>query len=89
MTAEEHDRQMAKVHALTFFIAEVLDGLDLANVSLATPSYRRLLSLAELHSQESQALLDTIQLGNPFAAHAREQFVSRADELLARMATDT
>ena len=80
MSADEHDRQMAKVHALTFFVAEALNGLDLESVTLKTPSFAKLTDLASLTEVESRALLDTLQTGNPYAAGVRREFVRKVEE---------
>lgn len=81
MTADEHDRQMAKVHALTFFIARGLFGMDKDEVVLKTPSYKRLESLIELEHHHSEELFETIQLGNPHAEAVRRGFVHDIEEL--------
>jgi prephenate dehydrogenase len=81
MTADEHDRQMAKVHALTFFIARGLFGMDREGIVLKTPSYKRLESLIELEHHHSDDLFETIQLGNPHAEAVRQGFVHDIDAL--------
>ena len=81
MSAEEHDREMAKIHALTFFIARGLFGMDIEDFRLKTPSYKRLESLIELERNHSEELFETIQLGNPFAESVRRGFVRDIDKL--------
>lgn len=81
MTTAEHDQQMAKVHALTFFIARALFGTDFSDVTLKTPSFERLLNLIELEHNHSRELFETIQLGNPFAEETRQQFIRHAQAL--------
>lgn len=76
MSAEQHDRQMAKVHALTFFIARALFGTDFSGVIIKTPSFQRLMSLVDLESHHSQELFDSIQNGNPFAEEVRQRFIA-------------
>jgi prephenate dehydrogenase len=78
-TTIEHDKEMAIVHALTFFIAQGLVNDKIHDASLHTPSFQKLLSLAELERHHSDDLFKTIQQGNPYAAEARQKFV---DELL-------
>lgn len=75
MTAEEHDRGMAQVHALTFFVARGLRTMDLPQPAFMTPSYRELLDLIELDALHSQELYDTVQHGNPYAADMRQRFI--------------
>lgn len=81
MTAQEHDKQMAQVHALTFFVARTLLNMDVAAVSLKTPSFEKLLSLIDLERTHSQELFDTIQIGNPFASDVRHAFLREATRI--------
>lgn len=81
MSADEHDKQMAKVHALTFYIARGLFGLGLDHVDLKTPSFQRLESLIQLEHSHTSDLFETIQLGNPYAAEIREQFLRSLQKL--------
>lgn len=80
-SAETHDRQMATVHALTFFIARALDQFGLESYELNTPSYRRLLHLAELDKHHSDDLFDTIQSGNPYSKAVRQKFIVILNDL--------
>lgn len=75
MTAEEHDRTMAQVHALTFFAAHGLASMPENKVQFMTPSYQKVLDLVALDQTHSQELFRTIQLGNPFAQEVREQLI--------------
>lgn len=76
MTPGEHDKEMALVHALTFFIARGLRGLSLGQLTLETPSFTHIRQLAHLDQVHSQELFETIELGNPFAKEIRESFVA-------------
>jgi prephenate dehydrogenase len=78
MSAEEHDKEMAWVHALTFFVGRGLMELNPPKSILATGYYQKLLDLVELESSHSKELFDTVQKGNPFAKEIRERFL---DEL--------
>lgn len=80
-TAEEHDREMSTVHSLTFFIAQALVDMGLGDVRLRTPSFQKLLELAELERSHSSDLFETIQAGNPFAGEVRRKFIAALDEL--------
>jgi prephenate dehydrogenase len=84
-TAEEHDREMAHVQALTHFVARALDELHVAKSALATVSYEELMRAARLVSEDSWELFQTIQQGNPFAADKRKSFVGKLVELEKRM----
>lgn len=81
MSEKEHDQEMAVVHALTFFIAHSLKDMELHVPTLSTPSFKKLLSLAELEKHHSGELFHTIQAGNPYAAAIREKFLRLATTL--------
>lgn len=78
MSAEEHDREMAVVQGLTFFIARTLDIIKVHDQRLTTPSFRRLLSLAELELHHSPELFRTIQQGNERTRDVRQRFLDAA-----------
>lgn len=78
MTAAEHDREMALVQGLTFYIAHALKDMNLHHMKLETPSFRRLLHLAELEKHHSEELFKTIQQGNAYTAEVREAFLREA-----------
>lgn len=81
MSAEDHDRQMATAHALTFFISEALSSFKLKNQILKTPSFEKLLSLSHLVEAETEDLLNLIQDDNPFAQELRNKFIAEALEV--------
>lgn len=81
MSADEHDRQMATVQSLTFFIAQGLSRYGLDRMKLSTPSFERLLQLADLDKSHSEDLLDTIFRGNPYAREVRRKFIDEMDRL--------
>lgn len=81
MSMEEHDKEMAVVQGLTFFIARVLDVFGLDDQQLSTPSFQKLLSLAELEEQHSKDLFYTIQSGNNFTKDVRKKFIKIAQDL--------
>lgn len=75
MTNEEHDREMANVHALTFFVARGLAQTGLQESPFQAPSFQMLLNLVAFDRSHTEDLFRTIELGNPFAKAARERFV--------------
>jgi prephenate dehydrogenase len=81
LSAEEHDRQMALVQGLTFFVARALVGMDVHDVELMTPSFKKLLDLADLEKSHTNNLFLTIQNSNPYAEEVRRRFVRVVDEL--------
>lgn len=81
MSAKDHDKQMAQVHALTFFVARGLMKSDLHKNTLTTPSFKKLLDLAELESHHSSALFNTIQSANPYSKTTRSKFIKKLKSL--------
>lgn len=79
--SDEHDKQMALVHGLTFFVARILKDFNLSDASLKTPSFNKLISLAELEKHHSKDLFITIEKGNPHTEEVRKHFIDRAIEL--------
>lgn len=76
MSSDEHDRAMAEIHALTFFLARGLGNLNLPAVPVMTPSFQMLLNLITFNSNETEELFQTIQQGNPYAAEIRERMIA-------------
>ncbi len=81
MSSAEHDKTLALVQGLTFFIARILKDFDLESSKLITPSFRKLISLAELEKQHTTDLFITIEKGNPYTEEVRQHFIDRAQEL--------
>ena len=79
MTPEKHDKEMAFVHAMTFFIARGLREINLDHLVLETPSFRHIKQLAHLDRIHSQELFETIELGNPYAAMVREHLIANLE----------
>lgn len=80
MTAEEHDKQMALVQGLTFFLARALSKLDITSIESHTPSFRHIQNLVNLDEVQSQELFDTMEVGNPYAKAARQQLMQHLAE---------
>lgn len=81
-TAEEHDREMAYVQALTHLIGRSLVNLRIPDEQLKTPSYQHLLDLCALIGDDTFELFTAIQTLNPYAAEVAEAFVAEAESLL-------
>jgi prephenate dehydrogenase len=75
MDADQHDRGMAELHALTYYVASALSDFGVSERPISTPSYDKLVSLVNLFSTHSQALVDTIEGGNPYAAQMRTKLM--------------
>lgn len=78
VSAIEHDKEIAIVQGLTFYIARSLKNMDIENQLLHTPSFQRLLNLVALEQDHSQQLFETIQLGNKYTAKVRSDFLAAA-----------
>jgi len=85
-TAEEHDREMAYVQALTHLIGRSLVNLNIPDEQLKTPSYQHLLELCGLIGSDTFELFTAIQTQNPFASEIAEAFVAEARGLLDQVA---
>jgi len=83
-TAEEHDKTMATVHGLTFFIAQSLIDMQLDTPSLPTGFYAHLQKLIDMQRHHTDDLTDTVEQYNPYAKAVRSRFLKAADELNER-----
>ncbi|MEO7617724.1 MAG: prephenate dehydrogenase/arogenate dehydrogenase family protein [Candidatus Saccharibacteria bacterium] len=84
MDADKHDRGMAELHALTYYVAGALSDFGVSERPISTPSYDKLVSLVNLFSTHSQALVDTIEQGNPYAAQMRTKLMQSFANMDAR-----
>jgi prephenate dehydrogenase len=87
-SAEEHDREMAYVQALTHLIGRSLVNLGIPDEDLKTQSYQHLLELCSLIGADTFELFTAIQTQNPFAAEVVEAFVAEARSLLDQVAVE-
>jgi prephenate dehydrogenase len=85
-SAEEHDREMAYVQALTHLIGRSLVNLGIPDEQLKTASYQHLLELCSLIGADTFELFTAIQTQNPFAAEVAGAFVDQARSLLEQVA---
>jgi prephenate dehydrogenase len=81
----EHDRQMATIQGLTFFIGRSLLELGVSEASLTTGYYKKLLALAEQEKQHSDALFLTVESANPYASEVRKRFLDQAQQIHDRL----
>ncbi|MEM6997783.1 MAG: prephenate dehydrogenase/arogenate dehydrogenase family protein [Patescibacteria group bacterium] len=84
MSADEHDKQMARAQALTFYISEALSMMDVEEQELMTPSYRKLLDVRNLVNHETQDLLDLFQNENPYADTIRGSFLESTGKVRSK-----
>lgn len=80
-SAEEHDREMAYVQALTHFVARAINEMNIPDSPLSTQAYLKLLELKGLLSGDSFELFKAIENNNPFAKEIRENFKSQLIKL--------
>jgi prephenate dehydrogenase len=85
MSAEEHDMVMARVHALTFFVARGLGNMGLTDELFMTPSYKMLMDLVRLDKTHSGELFKTIEQGNPYARQQRQRLMDSFAEIEASL----
>jgi prephenate dehydrogenase len=81
MTAEQHDKEMALVHALTFFVARGLDNMNITKTHFATPSFDLIQNLIDFDARHSEELFQTIQTGNPYAKQVRKQLLTHLESV--------
>jgi len=84
-SAEEHDREMAFVQALTHLIGRTLVGMNIPDEMLKTQTYQHLLDLTGLIGKDSFELFTAIQTLNPYAHEIAGDFVARAADLLTQV----
>jgi prephenate dehydrogenase len=80
-SADQHDRDMADIQALTHLIGRTLIRLDIKSHDTDTRSYEQLLELCNLLRFDSFELFETIQNGNPHAKAVRDAFRAELDAL--------
>jgi len=83
VSAEEHDREMAYVQALTHLIGRTLSAMEIPDESLKTQTYQHLLDMCSLIGNDTFELFTAMQVMNPFAAEVVDDFIGRAEDLLA------
>lgn len=81
MSCDEHDREMAWVHALTFFVGRGLLNMNPPTSPLTTHYYNELLDVVNVEKTHSLELFNTIQKGNPYAQEMRKKFIASLNDL--------
>ncbi len=80
-TPEEHDKQIAYVQALTFFLGKAINQMDIPDPELKTPTYEYLLNIKRIVGSDTDDLFKTIQLENLFAKEVRQEFLQKLIDL--------
>ena len=87
LSPDEHDRAMAYMQSLPFFIARALVSIDLLELRhrdvLAIPSFEKLAEIAFIEQQHTVDMFDTSQISNPYADEARRHFLAALQQLQA------
>jgi prephenate dehydrogenase len=83
---EEHDRIMARTHAIAFFVAKgLLDiGAD-RELPFAPPSFQALARTIETVRSDAAHLFVAIERANPYAAEARQELVDALSRVHAEL----
>ncbi|MDR1745231.1 MAG: prephenate dehydrogenase [Planctomycetota bacterium] len=78
---DTHDREMAKVQAMTHFMSRALREIGLEPSPMATRAYEKLQEFASIALSDSWDLFLTIENGNPHAEELRRRLVSELQRL--------
>lgn len=80
--AHEHDRKMARTHALAFFVARgVLDiGVDI-DEPLAPPSFKAMATTVRTVREDAGHLFDVLHGQNPYASGMRKEYLQALSAL--------
>jgi prephenate dehydrogenase len=87
-SAEEHDRVMARTHAMAFFIAKGLIDVGAAEgLGFTPPSFRALAQTIDTVRSDAGHLFLAIERDNPYAAEARQALINSLSEVHTRLET--
>jgi prephenate dehydrogenase len=85
----EHDRVMARTHAMAFFIAKGLIDVGAAEgLTFSPPSFRALAQTIDTVRSDAGHLFLAIERDNPYAAEARQALLDALGEVHARLEGD-
>lgn len=87
-TAEEHDKEMAYVQALTHLIGRALVAMKIPAEQMQTQSYKNLLGLCELIGQDTWELFHSLQTMNPYAGEVTGRFLEEVNGLMAKVGAE-
>lgn len=86
LTAEEHDRSMARSQALVFLLARALRRAEVGTPLHGTPSERRVFSALRLVDADTDELYEDILTLNPFAAAVTATLIDAVCDEAERLA---
>ncbi len=78
---DAHDREMARVQAMTHFMSRALREIGLEPSPMATKAYEKLQEFASIVLSDSWDLFLTIENGNPYAEEIRCRLVGEMEKL--------
>lgn len=81
LSPDDHDREMAWIHALSIFIGRGLLNIYLPSSELAANYYQQLRELHDIEAGHSLELFQTIQLASPYAKDVRDQFLHALESI--------
>lgn len=84
-TPENHDREMARVQAMTHFMSRALKEIGLNPSPMATRAYEKLQEFSSIVLSDSWDLFLTIQNGNPYAKEIRQGLMHEMQKLEDRL----
>jgi prephenate dehydrogenase len=80
VSPEAHDRAMAYMQSLPFFIARALVSMDILGLpeadDLSIPSFRKLAEIAAIEQHHTSEMFETSQRSNPYADDARRELLA-------------
>lgn len=86
--SDEHDRAMARTHAIAFFVAKgLLDTGAAQDERLAPPSFRAMAETINMVRTDAGHLFLAIEQENPYAADARQELLDALVRLHHRLET--
>jgi prephenate dehydrogenase len=86
--ADEHDRAMARTHAIAFFVAKgLLDTGAGEDTTLSPPSFRAMAETINMVRTDAGHLFLAIEQENPYAADARQELLDALARLHHRLET--
>ncbi|MDR3211097.1 MAG: prephenate dehydrogenase [Planctomycetota bacterium] len=78
---DSHDREMARVQAMTHFMSRALREIGVPPSQMATRAYEKLQEFTSIVLSDSWDLFLTIQKGNPYAVELRRRFLAELTDL--------
>jgi prephenate dehydrogenase len=78
---EDHDKDMAYVQALTFYIGRAIGRMGIPDTKLKTRTYQHLFEIEQIVNKDTDELFLTIQHENPYADDVREELLKHLQDI--------